>query len=64
MTRYDELKTEFGYCEGLVGNDEDNQVVVVTIDEDEAEVRTLQENGWIRVNIYHRDGTESETYTR
>ncbi len=64
MIRYDELKAEFGYVEGLVGNNEDNQVIIVTIDEESASIRTLQENGWIRENIYYRDGSEEELYTR
>lgn len=64
MNRYDELKQEFGYVEGLVGNDEDNLPVMVTIDEESAEIKTFQENGWVRINVYYRDGTEEELYRK
>lgn len=64
MTFYEELKNKHGYVEGLVGENSDNETVIVTIDQESASIRTLQKNGWIRENIYYKDGTQEELYTR
>lgn len=64
MTHYEELLNQFGYCEGMVGADIDGDNVIVTIDEESAEVKTLQKNGWIRINIYYPDGASEELYRR
>ena len=64
MEYYQELKRKFGFVEGQIGENEDGEKVIVSIDEESAEVKTLQDNGWIRINIYYPDGTEEELYTR
>ena len=64
MTYYQELVKKHGFVEGLLGLNSDGQYVIVTIDEKSASVRTLQDNSWIRENIYYPDGTEEELYTR
>lgn len=62
MTTYEKLKNQFGYCEALVGVNEDNENVIVSIDKECASVRTLQSNRWQRINIYYKDGLEDEVY--
>lgn len=64
MTKYEEFVQKYGLCNGLVGENEDGESVIVTIDEECASFRTLQNNGWIRNNHYHKDGTSEETYQR
>ena len=64
MTYYEELKRMYGYVEGQIGENEDGEKVIVSIDEESAEIQTLQDNHWIRVNIYYPDGTEEELYKR
>lgn len=61
---YQNLFEKYGYCSALVGIDEDGSPVIVSIDENEATIQTLQNNGWIRVNIYYKDGTVEELYKR
>ena len=62
MTDYERLLKKHGKCEGLCGVNEDGENVIVSIDDRLAEVKTLQKNGWIRVNTYWYDGTSEETY--
>lgn len=64
MTFYEELVTKHGYIKGQVGVNSDGENVIVTIDEESASVITVQENGWLRQNIYYPDGTEEELYTK
>lgn len=64
MTYYQELVRKHGFVEGYTGRNEDGLFVIVTIDSESASIRTLQENGWIRENIYYPDGTEEELYSR
>ena len=64
MFYYQELKRKYGFIEAKVGENEDGEKVIVSIDEESAEIKTLQDNGWIRINIYYPDGTEEELYTR
>lgn len=61
---YKELYEQFGLVEGQIGVNIDDEYVMLTIDEESATVSTLQENGWIRVNIFYPDGTEEELYRR
>ena len=61
---YDELVAKYGLVDGVVGVNSDKDNVLVTIDEEAAYIRTLQSNGWQRLNIYHKDGTEEELYER
>lgn len=64
MNKYEELVQEHGFVNGLVGTNEKCEHVIVTIDDECASFRTLQNNGWIRNNHYHKDGTSEETYQR
>ena len=65
MNTYEKYFAEFGLTpDPLCGVDEDGEDVIVSIDDDCACVKTLQGNGWIRTNIYHRDGTVEELYQR
>ena len=34
MTHYEELLTQFGHCEGMLGSNIDGEYVIVTIDEE------------------------------
>ena len=61
---YEKLVKQFGYCEGMVGKDEDNDSVIVSIDKKCATIRTLQDNGWARINVYWKDGTVEEYYQK
>lgn len=62
MTVYEELKNKHGFVEAFVGINEDKEPVIVSIDEQEASIRTLQKNNWIRVNVYYPDGTQEEYF--
>lgn len=44
------------------GKNQDGEAVLVSISKDNIAVRTYQNNGWIRINTYWRDGTTEETY--
>ena len=61
---YQTLFEKYGYCSGLVGIDEDGDPVIVSIDEKDATIQTLQENGRQRITIYYKDGTVEELYKR
>lgn len=61
---YQKLLAKYGYIEGGVGTDEDGDTVMVTIDKESAEVKTLQKNGWMRVHTYYPDGTITESFTK
>jgi len=61
-THYEELLKRHGYCEGLSGMNEDGELVIVSIDHERAVIKTSQHNGWIRTNIYHKDGTSEELF--
>ena len=61
---YNWLKNKFGYCKWLSGKNEDDENVIITIDEESAEVQTLQKNGWCRTNVYYPDGTSEELYEK
>ena len=64
MTTYQQLVDKYGFIDGLVGTNENDECVMVSIDDDTATLRTIQENGWNRINVYHKDGTEEELYER
>lgn len=44
------------------GTNENGETVHISIFYDKIVVVTLQENGWVRKNIYYRDGTREETF--
>ena len=63
MNDYEELVAKYGYIEEYqCGKNEDGENVMVSIDKDCACIRTYQRNGFVRVNIYHNDGTIEELY--
>ena len=59
---YDLLLQKYGYCDALCGNNEDGELVIVSIDKEKATIKTSQHNKFIRVNIYWKDGTSEELY--
>ena len=63
MDKYTELRKKYGLCEGLCGNNEDGEHVIVSIDKEKATIRTAQHNGFIRTNVYWKDGTYEELYS-
>ena len=66
---YEELKemTE-GRSLPLMGNNEDNELVIIEEGAREGEhffkVTTVQHNNWCRINTYWEDGTREETYKK
>lgn len=65
MNTYEKMLNNYGLiAEAKVGVNETGEKVVVSIDEESACVRTLQDNGWMRINIYHKDGTEEEMFQK
>lgn len=46
------------------GSNEDGEDVWISIFHDRIVTETHQKNGWVRTNIYHRDGTREELYRR
>lgn len=46
------------------GETESGEVVEISIFEDRIVTRTAQGNGWMRINVYHLDGTCEELYER
>lgn len=65
MTQYEEL---IEYLEGkevpVFGKNENCENVIYTTDGEHVVVRTYQNNGWIRKNIYHKDGTVEEIFEK
>ncbi len=53
---------EKDYSSVLVGTNENGEDTITTIEKDYIEVETNQNNGWIRRNVYWRDGTTEELY--
>lgn len=58
MNRADEFPTM------LIGENDSGEFVTTSICTDCIVCETLQKNGWTRKNIYHRDGTIEETYSK
>lgn len=48
----------------LAGKNEDNENILISINEHNITVQTFQNNGWLRTNIYHDDGTIEELYDK
>lgn len=44
------------------GVNENGETIHISIFKDYIVVMTFQENGWLRKNIYHRDGTREELF--
>ena len=64
MTEYEKLYNKFGLIDQQVGQNEDKEYVVVTVTAEYAVITTSQKNGWLRNNVYWKDGTEEESYSR
>lgn len=63
MSTYKELVAKYGYIEETkIGKNEDGETVMVSIDKDCACICTYQRNGFVRIMIYHSDGTIEELY--
>ncbi len=63
-TEYQKLLDKHGFVKGMVGQNSSGEDVIVTIDENEACLVTLQSNGWTRTNYYYPDGNEEELYSK
>lgn len=48
----------------MTGVNESGENVIVSVSSDNVSVRTLQNNGWARLNVYWLDGTVEESYER
>ena len=46
----------------LAGETEDGEPITISVWKDRITTVTLQKNGWVRENIYHRDGTREELF--
>ena len=64
MTEYEKLFKKFGLVNQQVGENEKGEWVIVTINKEFAMVTTSQKNGWLRHNVYWKDGTEEESYNK
>ena len=64
MYTYHQLVEKYGYCNAMTGINEDSETVIIAIDEEQASIRTLQSNDWMRINVYHKDGTSEEYYEK
>lgn len=59
------LMDKYGDSESaFFGNNEEGEDVIISINEDNITLQTLQDNGWIRTNVLWRDGTTEELYDR
>lgn len=54
-------KTELGL---YTSTNENNEQVIVEITNEYLKTSVFQGNGWIRINIYHKDHTTEELYER
>lgn len=48
----------------LSGHNEDGQNIIIRKGPDRYEVTTAQQNGWLRVVTYWKDGAVEEEYTK
>lgn len=55
-----DLHEEFPYM--LFGENEQGEENIISINRDNVTVSTYQKNGWIRQNVYYRDGSTEESY--
>lgn len=56
------MKRHKEFDQMLFGMNEDGENTQVSINEDNIVISTYQRNGWIRENVYWRDGTVEELY--
>ena len=60
-----ELMDKYGDTDTMsMGTNEDGEDIFISICPDTIVVRTLQHNGWERIDTYHRDGTCEQTFER
>ena len=60
-----ELMDKYGDSETLYpGENDEGKLVHISIFHDMIVTETFQSNNWIRKNIYYRDGTREELYSR
>ena len=45
-----------------IGKNEDGEMTTSSVYQDKIIIDTYQNNGWVRRNIYHRDGTREELF--
>ena len=64
IKRICEAEVQKGKSFPLFGKNSDGCNVVIDKCEDYYAIETFQKNGWIRVEIYHKDGTVEEEYTK
>lgn len=50
--------------DGYSSKNADGETVLVSISKEKISVRTYQDNGWMRINTYWRDGSFDETYDK
>lgn len=53
------LMAEYADCHGFYGQNEDGEIVWVSISSTQITVATYQKNGWVRVNYYDENGLSS-----
>lgn len=61
---YAEIEKLMGEETMLAGKNEHDENVVLVRVGDRIKVTTSQSNGWLRINIYHKDGTVEELYDK
>ena len=58
-----ELMDEYGDSEfPFSGENENGETILISIFPDKIVLETFQDNGWTRINHYHRDGMIEELY--
>lgn len=58
MERADEFTAPY------LGENEEGEKVVVSVNKDNITVQTFQKNDWVRTNIYHEDGYNEEMFSK
>ncbi len=57
------IMDQYGDAEGIfTGHNDSGEGITVTVSQDDLMVTTCQKNGWVRKNIYYRDGTSEELF--
>ena len=56
LTKYGDSKTMYP------GVNENGEKIHISIAHESIVVMTFQSNGWMRKNVYHRDGTREELF--
>lgn len=68
MRNFEEFKNEFyngTVPKGMFTSvNENNENIILEITDEYLKTSTPQNNGWIRVNVYHKDHTVEEYYDK